>query len=49
MPLESQEDAIIVSMPVNNIMTLQLCRYKYAGLYSRIEWGSGIWSEWIKH
>ena len=51
MPREFQrnEGAIIVARPVNNIISMQECYFQNGDFYTRVEWGTGLWSSWIKH
>ena len=50
MPREytSDEGAIIVGFPVNDLMCLQFCIFHNKELYVRSEWGKGSWSRWKK-
>lgn len=51
MPREFQrnEGAIIVARPVNNLISMQECYFQNGDFYTRVEWGTGLWSSWIKH
>lgn len=51
MPREfaSHEGAVIVARPVNNLISMQECYFQNGDFYTRVEWGKGLWSSWIKH
>ena len=51
MPREfsSNEGAVIVARPVNNLISVQECYFQNGDFYTRVEWGTGLWSSWIKH
>lgn len=51
MPREfsSHEGAVIVARPVNKLISVQECYFQNGDFYTRVEWGTGLWSSWIKH
>ena len=42
------EGAVIVARPVNNLISVQECYFQNGDFYTRVEWGTGLWSSWIK-
>ena len=51
MPREfsSYEGAVIVARQVNNLISVQECYFQNGDFYTRVEWGTGLWSSWTKH
>ena len=45
----SNEGAVIVARPVNKLISMQECYFQNGDFYTRVEWGTGLWSSWIKH
>lgn len=45
-PINSTNNGILVVLPVNPIMVLQVCFYGIGKLYIRQKWGTN-WSSWM--
>ena len=43
--INSNNNGILIVLPVNNIMVLQVCYYNIGKLYIRLKWGTN-WSSW---
>ena len=44
--INSNNNGILIVLPVNNIMVLQVCYYNIGKLYIRLKWGKN-WSSWM--
>lgn len=44
--INSNNNGILIVLPVNNIMVLQVCYYNIGKLYIRLKWGTN-WSSWM--
>lgn len=44
--INSNNNGILIVLPVNNIIVLQVCYYNIGKLYIRLKWGTN-WSSWM--
>lgn len=44
--INSNNNGILIVLPVNDIMVLQVCYYNIGKLYIRLKWGTN-WSSWM--